>query len=80
MFQVINLETDESHGVYETLGEARGCVQFDRLKFYSIWAGRNDADGEFCGEVRVECCDSDFDDENIYGLASMRQSVEEDRR
>jgi hypothetical protein len=46
-YEVINLDTDESHGVYETLGEARGCVQFDRLRAYSIWRG----------DIRIECCD-----------------------
>lgn len=68
-YEVFNLETDESHGTYDTLSEARGCVRFDRLETYSIWRG----------DVRVECCDDDHDPENIYGLASIRQSIEEDR-
>ena len=36
-FEVINLATEESHGVYETLTEARGCARYDRLREYSIW-------------------------------------------
>lgn len=27
----------ESHGTYDTLEEARGCVEFDRLRYYEIW-------------------------------------------
>ena len=64
MFEVINLENDESHGVYETLCQARGCVQFDRLHAYQIWSGSIDADGDFNGEVRVENCEPyDGDDD-----------------
>jgi len=77
-YEVLNLETDESHGVYDTLGEARGCVQFDRLKFYAIWGGDYDADGEFNTTIRVECCEDDADPENIYGLPSIAQSIAED--
>lgn len=47
MFEVINLSTDESHGEYETLEQARGCVRFDRLRAYSIWSNN----------IRVECCE-----------------------
>jgi len=36
-YEVINLMTDESHGTYATLDEARGCVAYDRLRAYSIW-------------------------------------------
>lgn len=69
-YEVINLDTDESHGVYDTLEEARGCVAFDRLRAYSIWRGRLDdeSDGgepvEFIGIERVECCEPyDGDDD-----------------
>jgi hypothetical protein len=47
MFEVIDLNTDESHGKFETLERARGCVRFDRLRAYAIWYDN----------VRVECCD-----------------------
>lgn len=69
-YEVFNLETDESHGTYETLSEARGCVQFDGLKFYSIWRDET---------FRVECCEDDHDPENIYGLPSIAQSIAEDK-
>ena len=29
-YEVINTKTDESHGEFETLDEARGCVLYDR--------------------------------------------------
>jgi hypothetical protein len=69
MYEVINLTTDESHGVYKSLDEARGCVRFDRLGAYSIWRGRWEllADGspaEFTAIERVEHCDPyDGDDD-----------------
>lgn len=47
MFEVIDLLEDESHGEFETLEQARGCVRFDRLRHYAIWHDN----------VRVECCD-----------------------
>ncbi len=79
-YEVINLDTDESHGVYETLCEARGCVRFDSLRAYQIWQGEEDADGDFAGNIRVESCEPyEPDPENIYGLASIRQSIAEDR-
>lgn len=28
-----------SHGVYDTLDEARGCVEFDSLTLFEIWQG-----------------------------------------
>ena len=48
MFEVINLHTGESHGEYETLEQARGCVAFDRLDAYQIW--REDG-------ARIESCE-----------------------
>jgi hypothetical protein len=58
-YEVIDLDTDESHGLYPSLDEARGCVEFDKLRAYQIWRGHVDADGDFCGNVRVESCDPD---------------------
>lgn len=62
-YEVINLETDESHGTYPTLEQARGCVRFDGIRSYSIWRG----------DVRVECCDVyDGDDDRV--LQAMGQA------
>jgi len=36
-YQVMNLDTDESRGSFETLADARGCVFFNRLRRYQIW-------------------------------------------
>lgn len=69
MFELIDLNTDETHGSFETLMEARGAVRFDRLTAYEIW--RND--------VRVESCTGYFDPENIYNTPSIAQSIREDR-
>jgi hypothetical protein len=69
MYEVTDLGTDESHGVYASLAEARGCVWSDRLAAYSIWRGRWEllADGspaEFIAVERVEHCDPyDGDDD-----------------
>lgn len=46
-YQVIDLDKDESHGEFESLAEARGCVAYDRLRAYAIWSNG----------VRVECCE-----------------------
>lgn len=51
-YEVINHETDESHGKYETLDEARGAVRYDRLKSWSLWS--LDADGDL--HHRIEQC------------------------
>ncbi len=40
-YRVINVETGEKHGVFDTLDEARGCVEFDHLTDWEIW---DDAD------------------------------------
>ena len=62
-YEVIDLDSDESHGVYSSLDQARGCVAFDRLRAYSIWRGPI-VDGEVEGRERVECCDPyDGDDD-----------------
>jgi hypothetical protein len=47
MFTVYDLNTDECHGEYETLEQARRCVRFNKLREYSIWNEN----------VRVECCE-----------------------
>jgi hypothetical protein len=56
-YEVINLDTDKSHGVYDSFEQARGCVRFDRLRAYQIWAGTKGEDGELYGQVRVENCE-----------------------
>ena len=63
-YEVFNLDTDESHGIYDTLDEARGCVLFDKLTRYSIWKDES---------VRVECCDPVFEgeDEEPYDTPSL---------
>lgn len=38
-FRVVNRAKDEDHGIYSTLDEARGCVEFDCLEDYEIWQG-----------------------------------------
>lgn len=37
-YEVMNLRTGQSHGVYKTLDEARGCVAYDRLTSWQIWS------------------------------------------
>ncbi len=37
-------ELGKSHGEFDTLDEARGCVAFDRLKFWAIWIGDTQVD------------------------------------
>ena len=55
-YEVIDLTTDEQHGSYATLDEARAAVRYDRLKAYAIWRDN----------VRVECCDPyDGDDDRV---------------
>jgi hypothetical protein len=67
MYEVINLHTDESHGEYATLDEARGAVRFDRLTAYSIW--HND--------VRVQHCEPhDGDDDRAKQGLGMPNASE----
>jgi hypothetical protein len=80
-YEVIDLDTEESHGIYDTLSEARGCVQFDRLRAYAIWRGYHTRgiygeDPEWVTEVRVECCDPyDGDDDRAkQGLGEPNDS------
>ena len=41
MYQVINVDTGESHGEYETLERAKGCVIFDSIEDWEIWNGQD---------------------------------------
>lgn len=62
-YEVINLETDTSHGIYDSLELARGCVEFDRLSTYSIWRGPI-VDGELDRRDLIESRDPyDGDDD-----------------
>lgn len=55
-YMVINLRTDESHGEFDTVSEARGCVRYDKLTNWAIWHGN----------LRVEACDPpDTKDERV---------------
>lgn len=38
-YEVINLDTNQSHGKFETLDEARGCIDYDRLRHWQVWDG-----------------------------------------
>lgn len=65
-YEVINLDTGESHGIFDSLSQARGCVSFDKLRAYQIWEGDIIPDGEFEGERRVENCEPyDGDDDRV---------------
>ena len=72
-YEVFDLTTNESHGSYVTLDEARGAVRYDRLKAYAIWRHN----------VRVECCDPyEADDDRVKlalgpVLESLRQALDE---
>lgn len=71
-FEVFNLDTDESHGVYDTLEEARGAVRYDKLRAYSIWL-------TVCGErdTRLDHCDPyDGDDDRIKQSLGMPNASE----
>jgi hypothetical protein len=37
-YEVINLRNHKSHGKFDTLDEAKGCVLYDRLAAWEIWA------------------------------------------
>lgn len=53
-YRVINEKTNESHGVYDSFDEARGCVAYDGLvENYSIWALRASGE-EICEWVRSD--------------------------
>ena len=38
-YEVFERPSNESHGIYDTLDEARGCVEFYRLRDFEIWMG-----------------------------------------
>lgn len=68
-YEVINLDTDESRGEFDTLDEARGCVRYDRLRAYAIWHDN----------VRVECCDPyDGDDDRVKQALGLPNASEAD--
>ena len=70
MYEVIDLDTEETQGTYETLDEARGAVRFNRLRAYSIWQNEN---------VRVEHCDPyDGDDDRIKQALGLPNASEAD--
>ena len=56
VFDLSDPTTDDQHGSYRTLDEARAAVRYDRLRAYSIWRDN----------VRVENCDPyDGDDDRV---------------
>lgn len=46
----IDENTDEERGLYDTLDEARGCVEFDRLRCYSIYQGEELVESSEAGD------------------------------
>jgi hypothetical protein len=78
-YQVLNGMTDEVHGMFDTLSEARGCVAFDKIQA-SYEIRTVDDDGNFLQRIEYRDDSTYTDSENIYNLPSMRQSIEEDRR
>jgi hypothetical protein len=56
VYKVLNLESGDSQGEFETLNEARSAVLFDRLTRYEIWQVKVEGN-VICGERRVELCD-----------------------
>jgi hypothetical protein len=68
-YEVINLDTDESHGEFPSLEQARGCVKFDKLRAYAIWNNN----------VRVECCEPyDGDDDRVKQALGEPNASEQD--
>lgn len=71
-FEVVNLDTDESHGIYETLAEARGAVRYDRLRAFEI---RRLVDGDFA--ARMDHCEPyDGDDDRVKQGLGMPNASE----
>lgn len=67
-YEVINLKTDESHGRYATIDDAKGCVAYDHLdNHFAIW---HDTRG------RVVWCDEyEGDDDRVkQGLGQPNAS------
>ena len=48
MYEVIDYASNESHGSFGTLDEARGCVAYDRLLTWGIF------DGSGCVEEMIK--------------------------
>lgn len=69
-YEVLNTDTEQSHGVFRSLSEARGCVAYDDLTEWVIYGPM--------GRV-ASSEDMDFDPENIYNTPSIAQSIAEDR-
>lgn len=67
-YEVINLTTDESHGRYATLDEAKGCVAYDHLdRHFAIW---HDTQGRVCW-----CDEYEGDDDRVkQGLGQPNAS------
>lgn len=51
MYTVYDEDTGESHGEYETLSQAKGCVEYDKLSHWSIWVEDNYRVEQFITEV-----------------------------
>lgn len=69
-YEVINIDTDESHGYYDTVEEARGCVRFDKITDrHQI--DRVDNDGNHISQIQY-CEDylykNETDDRVLQGL------------
>ncbi len=80
-YEVINLDTDQSHGVCATLNAARWIVREHELRAYEIWRGHYERGtlgigDEFITEDRVECCEPyDGDDDRVkQGLGQWNAS------
>jgi hypothetical protein len=75
MYEVIDLDTDESRGTYQTLSEARYCVRSARIAAYEIWRVYFDeAQDEPTRSHRVEHCQAG-DDERMYPRPSDSPSL-----
>lgn len=67
-YEVIDRATNESHGTFDTLEEARGCVAFDGLTHYAIW----------CGDVIIDDTSAEMP-EDLDGLGEYRRARDEAR-
>ena len=74
-YEVINCESGKSHGEFETLDEARGCVLFDRLFSYMIMFGNEcvvDCDqGPISDDPRVRQAMGEPEEPTDEGLAYL---------
>lgn len=39
LYELIDTDTEEDHGSYATLDEARAAAKYDRIRYYAIWRG-----------------------------------------